>query len=600
MIAKIAPLIKLPSTTDVFDYFVPDEMAEKIKLGHLVTIPWRLKKITGVVLNLEKSPSDSHHSSPTAFPRQGGGVFVKKFRARPITNILDENPVLTKAQLKLIKKFSKYYFVSSGSAARLITPDKPKRIIKPKPKPLNPSASQLEFKISKTQLAKLQEAASNLADKTHHIQINDISSFVWLILRLAKGSGAQTLVLFPAIDLIESLAPTVHKKYSDDLAIIHSNLSLGKYWSEYQKILSGRAKIIFSTRQGVFLPMQEKSRIIFFESTSQDFKQYDQHPKYDARIVAEWLSRSAEASVFYCSASPNMFYRHPEQNDDLFLPSATITSLAVKLVDMKQEMHKRDFSIISDSALDEINEAVSAGKKVLIMSLRQDSDEGVSVSKIKEALTNSLKNCKLSIYSDKTSLNDFDVLITTAYPIETLKLNSKARNFEMAVFSSIEPLLALPDFRASERTLNRLYYWKMMCQELGIKKIILQSYSPENLAIRAFAYGELDSYKKSELENRKQLLYPPFSQLIKISYKAPKGAPSKFLSAPDGPSYWDANTVKEKLAESLGTNVRILGPFKDKKEQESLLLKITTDVDLSAIRSLPFGWRIDRDPENVL
>jgi len=58
-----------------------------------------------------------------------------------------------------------------------------------------------------------------------------------------------------------------------------------------------------------------------------------------------------------------------------------------------------------------------------------------------------------------------------------------------------------------------------MCQELKIPQILLQSYSPENPAIRAFAYGEVDVFTKAELKHRKELSYPPFADLIKLSYK---------------------------------------------------------------------------------
>ena len=126
----------------------------------------------------------------------------------------------------------------------------------------------------------------------------------------------------------------------------------------------------------------------------------------------------------------------------------------------------------------------------------------------------------------------------------------------------------------------------MMCNELQIPQIILQSYSPDNLSIRAFAYGEVDTFKKSELENRKQILYPPFVDLIKLSYK--------------GDVTNEIERAIKSLKENLNKDTQVLGPFKDKKENQSLLLKIPHQENLSIINSLPFGWMIDRDPENVL
>jgi len=525
MIARITPLIRLPSKVDSFDYFVPDELREKIQIGQLITIPWKNKKTTGVVLSLQNSPSS---------PRRGLGGGVdgvdnkKTFRARPITEILDDKPILTAEQFELIKKFSDYYFCAQGYVARKMTPDKPKRILKAKTYGLRLMA--YGFPISKSQIPKLAQSASELAD---NIQISDVSSFMWLILHLMKHTQGQVLVLFPFIDLINAVASIVQKLCSDNFAVIHSELSKGKYWKEYQKILSGNAQIILSTRQGVFLPIQKQSKIVFFESTSQDFKQYDQHPRYDARIVAQWLSDITNSDLIFASASV------PLNNKHTVLAPASNINTSIKLVDMKAEMQKKDFSIIADSTLDDIQKTIAQNKKVLIISLRQDSEEGVSVNKLQEILTKELKNCKMVL------------LVTTAYPLEALKLTQERGKFGLAVFASIEPLLAIPDFRSGIRTFNRLNYWKMMCSELQIERIILQAYSPENLAIRAFAYGEKDVFIKSELQNREQLNYPPFSQLIKLSYKGDIG-------------YEFERTLKS-LQPALKDKAQILGPSKIKK-----------------------------------
>ncbi|MBU2575674.1 hypothetical protein KKF64_01125 [Patescibacteria group bacterium] len=569
MIAKITPLTRLPSKVDSFDYFVPDELREKIQIGQLVIIPWRNKKTTGVVLSLQNKKSP---------PLPEGRIKVgkEKFRARPVTEILHDRPVLTDQQFKLIKKFSDYYFCSQGYVARKIAPE-----------PLRKSSKsgailkfheQINFSIRKNQISELKKAGTKITKKVEHIKIQDVSSFVWLILHLMKHAQGQVLVLFPTIDMINAVASVVQKKCSTNFAIIHSELSKGNYWKEYQKILSNNAKIILSTRQGVFLPIQKRGKIIFFESTSQDFKQYDQHPRYDARVVASWVSDITDSDLIFASASIWLNHKHTD------LPPASDARASIKLVDMKTEMQKKNFSIIADSTLDAINGAIQNNRKVLIISLREQSDQGVSVNKLAETLTNQIKNCKIA--TKYGSNQDFNILVTTAYPLEALKLTQERRKFSLAVFSSIEPLLAIPDFRSGQRTFNRLNFWKIMCSELQIKRIILQSYSPENLAVRAFAYGETDVFIKSEMQNRKQFNYPPFSQLIKLSYQGNIG--------------YEFDRALKSLQPALKNKAQILGPFKDKKNQQSLLLKVARHTDLSIICSLPHGWLVDRDPENVL
>jgi len=583
MITKITPLTRLPSKIDSFDYFVGHEFREKIKIGQLVTIPWRNKKTQGVVLSLESSPSFPRRGLVQrpyeALAKEGGGVGIvdnkKTFRARPITEILDDNPILTKEQFELIKKFSDYYFCSKGYVARLMTPEK----LKLKTKFNELKFEDHKFSISKNQLKELQKL--RLPEKINSNQtivIQDVSSFIWLILHLAKYTKGQMVVLFPTIDLINSVASIVHKKCSGKLAVIHSQLNKGNYWNEYQKVLSRKAKIILSTRQGVFLPIQKQSKIIFFESSSQDFKQYDQNPRYDARIVASWLSKITNSDLIFTSSSI------PLNKKFINLPLSSNIKTSIKLVDMKTEMQKKDFSIIADSTINSIKRAIQNNKKIIIISLREDSIQGVSVKKIAEVLTNQIKNCKIA--TEYGANQNFDVLITTAYSLEALKLSQERAKFSLAVFSSIEPLLAIPDFRGGIRTFNRLNFWKIMCQELQIEHIILQSYSSDNLAIRAFAYGETDWFIDSELKHRKELSYPPFFQLIKLWHK--------------GNEKNEFDRALKLLRFELKDKAKILGPFQDKKDKQSLLLKIKNNTDLKTLCSLSQDWVVDRDPENIL
>ena len=122
-------------------------------------------------------------------------------------------------------------------------------------------------------------------------------------MHMIKSTKGHVVVLFPTIDLINTVASIVHKKCSSKIAVIHSELSKTNFWNQYQKVLSNKARIILCTRQGVFLPIAQQSKIIFFESSSQDFKQYDQHPRYDARIASQWVAQITNSQIIYASAS---------------------------------------------------------------------------------------------------------------------------------------------------------------------------------------------------------------------------------------------------------------------------------------------------------
>lgn len=564
MIANITPLIRLPSRTDVFDYFVPEDLRGAVVPGSLVKIPFRASKVAGVVLGLSAEQES------------------KTYRTRPIDSVIEDEPVLTWSQIVLIQKFSAYYFVTPGSVARLIVPERPERFAKDGKRCQESFLAQKRlltpFSISRTQLPALKEAAEHISS-ARFLTIQDVSSFVWLILHLIKYSEqSQILVLVPTIAMIEAIAGSVHKMCSGALAVLHSGLAKGAYWSEYQKIRNGAARIILSTRQGVFLPIQNRSHIIFFDSTSDDFKQYDQHPRYDARIVGSWLSEITKSKLLFAASSEVLA---EQKTPPLPLPPGRRRSMSIALIDMKNEMQRKDFSVIAGQTLEAIRETLALNKKIVVIALREESERGVSVAKILGILTGELKNCKVMVSGD-----DFEVLVTTPGALEGLKLSSKKQTLGLLIFASIEPLLAIPDYRSRERSYYRLKHWRMLAQEAGFERIILQSYSPDSPAIRAFAYGEFEAFRNAELKNRKELNYPPFTKLVKLSQ-------SRHAEL-------DSASLREQILKQVQDDVQVIGPFTDARKRQSLLIKLSKNAELPNLSELGTEWIIDRDPENVL
>ena len=552
MIAKVSPLIRLPSTADVFDYFVPPDLEGQIKLGQLVTIPWRSEDAVGVVLGLVD-------------------VVSSEFRARPIRKIINPEPILTLAQLALIKKFSSHYYCPPGAVARLIIPDAPERTILKSAKATTP----WQIKFEKPQLTALVEATELFNNETRYISVKDFSSFIWLVFYLLQQPSSGSLVLlFPTIDVIEKVQAILEKKYSASLVVIHSQLSKGAYWRAYQAILKNEAKIVLSTRQGVFLPIPDKSRIVFWNASSDDFKQTDQHPRYDARLVSRWLAEATGSQLIFTASNPLLF----EEGEGLsavalakaeggvvVLPTASLYQTETRLINIKKEFALKDFSIISEQTIEAINEALEEKKKVVIIGLKNDF-------KVKAALTKRLENVKNIMFVAPSWLQSTEARILRG-------------QIGCLIISSIEPLLALPDYRASERAFYRLQEWKMWAQELLIPQIILQSYQAETAVMRAFAHGEIDEYREAELKLRQSLEYPPYIDLIKISFK--------------GTDQVELMRVLTKLKE---TGAKVLGPYKEyKTNRQSFLLKIKNNIDIPLLRTLPAKmWAVDRDPENVL
>ncbi|MFH1151471.1 MAG: primosomal protein N' [Actinomycetota bacterium] len=111
--------------------------------------------------------------------------------------------------------------------------------------------------------------------------------------------------------------------------------------------------------------------------------------------------------------------------------------------------------------------------------------------------------------------------------------------------------LALPDFRASERTYQLLTQVSGRAgRGLRPGRVVVQTFNPEHPAVRSL-YGDTAPFIEAELATRRQALYPPFVELVKV-----------LVTSPDARSAArSAARMKEILETDLkGTGAIILGP----------------------------------------
>ncbi len=80
-----------------------------------------------------------------------------------------------------------------------------------------------------------------------------------------------------------------------------------------------------------------------------------------------------------------------------------------------------------------------------------------------------------------------------------------------------DTMLKLPDFRSGERTFDLLSQVAGRCGRGDLPgRVIVQTYSPDDVAIRAAANYDRKRFLDNELHLRKGLSYPPFVRLINI------------------------------------------------------------------------------------
>lgn len=108
-----------------------------------------------------------------------------------------------------------------------------------------------------------------------------------------------------------------------------------------------------------------------------------------------------------------------------------------------------------------------------------------------------------------------DILVGTQLVAKGLDF----QNVGVVGIISADVTLNIPDFRSSERTFQLITQAAGRCgrgDEAG--KVVIQTYSPEEHAIKCAAAGDYDSFFRKELMLRRLTGYPPFTNIIRLVF----------------------------------------------------------------------------------
>ncbi|MFH1825913.1 MAG: primosomal protein N' [bacterium] len=120
---------------------------------------------------------------------------------------------------------------------------------------------------------------------------------------LAEGKGA--IVLVPEISLTPQMVERFTERFGDQIAVLHSHLTLKQRRETWWKIKSGEKKIVLGARSALFAPLEKIGVIVIDEEYENSYKQ-DKSPRYHAREVAEFLAKQHQAALILGSATPSI------------------------------------------------------------------------------------------------------------------------------------------------------------------------------------------------------------------------------------------------------------------------------------------------------
>jgi len=196
------------------------------------------------------------------------------------------------------------------------------------------------------------------------------------------AQGKQALVLVPEIGLTPQLTARFRARLGDQVWVYHSGLSEGERYDTWRAIWQGEAGVVIGTRSAVFAPLPQLGLVILDEEHDASFKQSQMAPCYHARTVAQWRAQACHCPLVYGSATPSTetWYRLAEGIHYLSLPERVPPRPLppIRLVDMRVELAKKNFSLFSHVVQEKLGQLRAQGQQAMVFVPRRGHSTFVS------------------------------------------------------------------------------------------------------------------------------------------------------------------------------------------------------------------------------
>lgn len=183
--------------------------------------------------------------------------------------------------------------------------------------------------------------------------------------------GKQVIMLIPEISLTFQTVMRFYKRFGDVVAIMHSRLSKGERYDQFERAKKGLIQIMIGPRSALFTPFPNLGLIVIDEEHESAYKS-ENVPRYHAVGVAKELAAMCGASVILGSATPSVdsYYRALRGEYRLFTLNARAAEDAalpeVTVVDLKEELKNGNRSIFSNKLTELIRDRLRKKQQTML------------------------------------------------------------------------------------------------------------------------------------------------------------------------------------------------------------------------------------------
>lgn len=182
--------------------------------------------------------------------------------------------------------------------------------------------------------------------------------------------GKTAIMLVPEISLTPQMLNRFTSRFPNIVAVLHSGLSDGEKFDEWQRIFNGEAKVVLGARSAIFAPLENIGVIIIDEEHDNSYVS-ESNPRYVTEDVAIWRGKYNNAPVVLGSATPKIESYQKALNGDFKLIELNerVNNLempCIKVVDMLTEVLDGNTSPYSRLLISKLKQCIDNGKQAIL------------------------------------------------------------------------------------------------------------------------------------------------------------------------------------------------------------------------------------------
>ena len=281
----------------------------------------------------------------------------------------------------------------------------------------NPFFHKVERQLKKLEFTEEQQNAyneiSNKMDKNKYEEYliygvtgSGKTEIYLQLIEKALNNNKTSIMLVPEISLTPQTVDRFIARFGEEnIAVLHSKLSIGERFDQWNKIKSGQAKIVIGARSAIFAPVQNLGIIIIDEEHDSSYKS-ESTPRYNAKDVARYLCYESNIPLVLGSATPDTgsLYRTMKKQSVLLRLNKRANNAKlpeIEVVDLREELSKKNKSMLSEKLQESIKENLENKKQTILFLNRRGFSTFVMCRDC--GYTAKCKNCDITLTYHKST-----------------------------------------------------------------------------------------------------------------------------------------------------------------------------------------------------